>query len=107
MPVNPFRTAVPFWGKPLNFQVACLQNGTAVLKGLVKSVLVGTHACCLLRDIEEVLWIGSVQAIIRSTVPIGSRRGKQLGHGPIRRITVYSPHQIEQDYNIYTPSTCK
>ena len=33
--VNPFRTAVPFLGdKTLKFQVVCLRNGTAVLKGL-------------------------------------------------------------------------
>ena len=32
--VNPFRTAVPFWDKPLKFQLVCPQNGSAVLKGL-------------------------------------------------------------------------
>ena len=34
--LNPFRTAVPFWGrdKPLKFQVVCPRNGTTVLKGL-------------------------------------------------------------------------
>ena len=30
--INPFRTAVPFWGQPVKFQVVCPQNGTAVLK---------------------------------------------------------------------------
>ena len=31
--LNPFRTAVPFGGQPLNFQVVWPRNGTAVLEG--------------------------------------------------------------------------
>ena len=33
--INPFRTAVPFWGQTSLISSICPQNGTAVLKGLI------------------------------------------------------------------------
>ena len=40
-PTTVFRTAVPFWGKPVKFWAVCRQNGAAVLKKSPKGM-----ACC-------------------------------------------------------------
>ena len=47
--LNPFRTAVPFWGQTTQNQVVCPQNGTAVLNGLRRGVVV--FWCTKWRDV--------------------------------------------------------
>ena len=70
--LNPFRTAVPFWGQPVKFQVFCPQNGTAVLKGLTpasKTARYKPDRACLAAYLAEAARGADIQVCVLHSKP--------------------------------------